>query len=53
MMVEYAKEYPKYKFEEHKGYGSPLHIEAIEMFGLCPLHRTTFLTKILSEPSVL
>lgn len=47
MMLEYDKQYPKYKFAEHKGYGSPLHIEALQMFGMCPLHRKTFLTKIL------
>lgn len=51
LMVEYAKQYPKYKFEDHKGYGSPLHIEALEMFGTCPLHRKTFLTKILATAS--
>lgn len=46
MMVEYAKEFPKYTFQEHKGYGAPQHIEAIEMFGTCPLHRTTYLKNI-------
>lgn len=43
MMIAYAAEFPDYKFEGHKGYGAPLHFEAIEMFGVCPLHRTTFL----------
>lgn len=49
MMTDYAKEFPEYKFEDHKGYGSPLHIEAIHMFGPCALHRKTFLTKILDS----
>ena len=47
MMVEYNQEYPNYKFHEHKGYGAPVHIEAIEMFGTCPLHRQTFLRNII------
>jgi len=48
LMMEHAKTYPRYGFEQHKGYGSPLHIEALQMFGPCPLHRQTFLTRILS-----
>lgn len=48
LMREHAKTFPRYGFEEHKGYGAPLHIEAIRMFGPCPLHRRTFLTRILS-----
>ncbi|MBT4119297.1 MAG: ribonuclease HII [Candidatus Peribacter sp.] len=52
MMVEYAKQYPKYGFEEHKGYGAPQHIEALEMFGVCPLHRNTFLRNFdVAQPS--
>ena len=47
LMVQHAKSFPKYNFQEHKGYGAPLHIEAIEMFGPCPLHRRTFLRNIL------
>ncbi len=51
LMIEYANEYPKYGFAEHKGYGAPLHIEAIEMFGVCPLHRRSFLGNInASQP---
>ncbi|MAE68576.1 MAG: ribonuclease HII [Candidatus Peribacteraceae bacterium] len=46
LMIEYSKEFPKYQFDEHKGYGAPQHIEAIEMFGICPLHRKTFLKNI-------
>ena len=42
MMLEYAKKYPQYNFEKHKGYGTKAHIEAIEKFGPCPIHRMTF-----------
>lgn len=43
LMREHASTFPSYKFDEHKGYGTPLHFEALEMFGACPLHRQTFL----------
>lgn len=47
LMLEYAKEYPQYSFEKHKGYGTKVHTEAIKEFGPCPIHRMSFLTKIL------
>ena len=47
LMLEYAKEYPEYSFEKHKGYGTKVHIEAIKDHGPCPIHRPSFLTKIL------
>ena len=37
-----AKNYPNYKFEEHKGYGTKLHTDLIDKYGPCPLHRKTF-----------
>ncbi len=43
MMIAYSREFPEYGFEAHKGYGAPQHLEAIEMFGPCLLHRKTFL----------
>lgn len=47
LMLEYAKEYPQYGFEKHKGYGTKLHTEAIREYGPCPVHRPGFLKKIL------
>lgn len=41
-MMEVAEMYPQYGFEQHKGYGTRAHIEAIERFGPCPLHRRSF-----------
>ncbi|NLY43814.1 MAG: ribonuclease HII [Clostridiaceae bacterium] len=38
--------YPQYGFGKHKGYGTREHIEAIKKFGMCPIHRKSFLTKI-------
>lgn len=48
-MLEMAKEYPQYQFEKHKGYGTKLHYEMIEKYGVTPIHRRTFLKKILGE----
>ncbi len=42
LMLDYAKQYPQYGFEKHKGYGTKVHFEAIEKYGPCPIHRLTF-----------
>ncbi len=42
MMQKFAKKYPNYGFDVHKGYGTEKHREAIEAFGLCDIHRRTF-----------
>jgi ribonuclease HII len=34
--------YPVYGFKDHKGYGTPKHIEAIKKHGICPIHRISF-----------
>ncbi|MBR2576056.1 MAG: ribonuclease HII [Firmicutes bacterium] len=49
MMVEYAKVFPGYAFEKNKGYGTKAHYEGIEAMGICPIHRKTFLKKILEK----
>lgn len=48
-MREMAMQYPEYGFEKHKGYGTKAHYAAIEQYGICPLHRKTFLKKILNH----
>ncbi len=47
LLYDYAKQYPQYGFDKHKGYGTKLHIEMIKKYGPCPYHRMSFLTKIL------
>lgn len=42
IMLNYSKEYPEYKFEKHKGYGTKLHLEALKEFGPCKIHRKSF-----------
>jgi ribonuclease HII len=34
--------YPEYGFRDHKGYGTPRHLEAVARHGPCPIHRLTF-----------
>lgn len=43
MMREYDILFPEYGFAKHKGYGSAAHIKAIQTYGLCPIHRRSFL----------
>ena len=47
IMKEYDLLYPEYGFARHKGYGTAEHREAILKYGPCPIHRRSFLTKIL------
>ena len=49
LMKEMEKKYPEYGFEKHKGYGTKLHREKILQYGICEIHRPSFLTKILKE----
>lgn len=49
LMLEYAKEYPQYCFEKHKGYGTKLHNEMILLHGPSPIHRMSFLKKLLNK----
>lgn len=46
-MLQMAEKYPQYQFEKHKGYGTKLHYEMIEKYGVSEIHRKTFLKKIL------
>ena len=47
MMVKYHEEYPQYAFDSNKGYGTKAHYAGIETAGICPIHRKTFLKKLL------
>lgn len=49
MMEDYAKIYPNYDFENNVGYGTKKHIEAIKQHGITPIHRLSFLGKIIGE----
>lgn len=47
IMVEYEQMYPEYGFAGHKGYGSKAHIEAIQQYGPCSIHRKTFIKNFI------
>ena len=49
LMCEYAKQFPEYQFEKHKGYGTKTHIEKIKEIGPCKLHRKTFIKNFWEE----
>lgn len=43
-LIELDKKYPLYGFAKHKGYGSPLHYEAIAKHGIIPgIHRASWI----------
>lgn len=42
LLRTFQKDYPKYMFEDHKGYATKKHKAAIRQYGPCPLHRKSF-----------
>ena len=48
-ITEIADNFPEYNFKKHKGYGTKEHTAAILKYGPCPIHRKTFLKKLLGE----
>lgn len=49
LMYEIDKLYPEYQFAKHKGYGTALHTDMLKIYGPSPVHRRTFLKKILGD----
>lgn len=47
-MMRISRRYPRYSFEEHKGYGTKKHREAIAKYGKCPIHRVSYCKNIIS-----
>lgn len=48
-MLDMCEKYPEYQFQKHKGYGTKLHYEMIEKYGISDIHRKTFLKKITGD----
>lgn len=48
-MRELAEKYPQYAFEKHKGYGTKLHYEMLEKYGISEIHRRSFLKRLTNE----
>ena len=47
LMLDYDKKYPQYLFAQHKGYGTKAHYDAIKQYGVCEIHRLSFLKNVL------
>lgn len=48
-MEKQHKKYPQYGWQKNKGYGTKMHRECILDCGVTPLHRKSFLTRILNK----
>ena len=42
VMLQLHKQYPQYAFDQHKGYGTELHLNALHTYGVCMEHRKSF-----------
>jgi ribonuclease HII len=42
LMEKYDLLWPGYGFKKHKGYGTRMHIEALQLLGPCSIHRYSF-----------
>lgn len=42
IMQTHDEAYPMYGFQQHKGYGTQVHITALKTHGISPIHRTSF-----------
>jgi ribonuclease HII len=49
VMEQYDIRYPAYDFYSHKGYGTVAHMKSIKVHGPCPIHRRSFLKKVLAK----
>jgi ribonuclease HII len=52
LLQDLAPEYPAYGLDKHKGYGTAQHRLAIQTLGSTPIHRQSFLLKILNPPAL-
>ena len=48
LLLEYDQKYPQYGFCKHKGYGTRDHYNAIEKYGICEIHRKSFLKNVIT-----
>lgn len=49
LMCHYARLYPVYGFDVHKGYGTPAHLTALKEHGPCAIHRRSFRVRALEK----
>lgn len=53
MMETYHQSWPEYGFHQHKGYATQSHLNAIEEFGPCPIHRMSFSPFVLFDEQLM
>ena len=41
-MIDYHQQFPQYGFDQHMGYGTLLHRQALQQHGACAIHRRSF-----------
>jgi ribonuclease HII len=51
VMLKLHNKYPRYGFDAHKGYGTAMHIAALEAHGVSPVHRRSYapIVKLLNK----
>lgn len=42
IMADMHKKYPNYGFDRHKGYGTKIHMQMLDLHGPCEIHRRSF-----------
>ena len=42
IMRTWHSQFPQYDFDQNKGYGTPAHLESLQIHGPCPIHRRSF-----------
>ncbi len=53
IMQDYGRQFPNYGFSHHKGYATKGHLDAIEKFGFCSIHRKSFHPKRFNNAQLL
>lgn len=43
LLIELDRQYPQYNWRKNKGYGTREHIDAIKKYGMCEIHRKSFI----------
>lgn len=49
IMRQWDEIYPEYQFAKHKGYGTAAHIASIKEYGICPIHRLSFVKNFINQ----
>ena len=48
-IAEMDKQFPMYNFAKNKGYGTKEHINAIKKYGICKIHRLSYVKNFIGE----